>query len=239
MTRIINEHALAFRVEQQRRLRDPTSVVLRSRCERFRNPMRSRGNAPRQRPRGPRVPITRRNAPAPARARRAVPARQTLSRKRAGPDAPALNWRGRPRPRDLPALGGFPYPPDPTFPPRHSGVRAWSGTSDRARPPAPPPRAPGTCRRDSASVRALPYPIEHMFQSFSNRGRAWLDRAETLLTLVDDLLGDPPAAAPPHPHRHELRWNRTRRAGAVPAPPAHCLCPVRASPATARDGAAR
>jgi hypothetical protein len=92
---------------------------------------------------------------------------------------------------------------------------------------------------ESASVRALPYPIEHMFQSSSNRVRAWLDRAESLLSLVDDVLGDPPAAAPPHPHRRELRWNRPRRAGAVPHPAAHCLCPVRASPAAARDGATR
>lgn len=92
---------------------------------------------------------------------------------------------------------------------------------------------------ESASVRALPYPIEHMFQSSSNRVRAWLDRAESLLGLVDDVLGDPPAAAPPHPHRRELQWNRKRRGGAVPHPPAYCLSPIRASRTGSRAGAAR
>ncbi|HET6871211.1 MAG TPA: hypothetical protein VFH80_35185, partial [Solirubrobacteraceae bacterium] len=67
-----------------------------------------------------------------------------------------------------------------------------------------------------------------MFQSSKKRLRAWLD-------VVDDMLvGDPPvdahAEAPAwatHPHRRPLRSQRARRLGSVPAPPAHCLCPVR------------
>ena len=67
-----------------------------------------------------------------------------------------------------------------------------------------------------------------MFQSSKKRLRAWLD-------VVDEMLvGDPPADVevdPPlwdrHPHRRALRWQRARRAGSVPAAPAHCLCPVR------------
>lgn len=66
-----------------------------------------------------------------------------------------------------------------------------------------------------------------MFQSSMKRLRAWLD-------VVDDMLvGDPPADAhlevprwATHPHRRPLRWQRARRAGSVPAAPAHCLCPV-------------
>jgi hypothetical protein len=56
--------------------------------------------------------------------------------------------------------------------------------------------------------------------------RAWLSRAE-------DILGDPPVAAPPHPHRRPLRWDRQRRLGAVAARPAHCISPVRAAPVAA------
>jgi hypothetical protein len=59
-----------------------------------------------------------------------------------------------------------------------------------------------------------------MFQSSAKRLRAWL-------SLADDLLGDPPAAAQPHPHRRELRWQRSRRPGAVSPRPSYCLCPVR------------
>jgi hypothetical protein len=70
-----------------------------------------------------------------------------------------------------------------------------------------------------------------MFQSSKKRLRAWLD-------VVDEMLvGDPPVdayAEPPvedtHPHRRPLRWQRPRRAGSVPAAPAHCLCPVRPAP---------
>jgi hypothetical protein len=60
-----------------------------------------------------------------------------------------------------------------------------------------------------------------MFQASKTRLRTWLER-------FDDILGDPPEAAPPHPHRTPLRWERDRRAGVVPARPAHCVCPVRA-----------
>jgi hypothetical protein len=59
-----------------------------------------------------------------------------------------------------------------------------------------------------------------MFQASKSRLRAWLER-------FDDILGDPPEAAPPHPHRVPLRWERDRRAGTVPARPAHCISPVR------------
>jgi hypothetical protein len=30
-----------------------------------------------------------------------------------------------------------------------------------------------------------------------------------------------------HPHRRELRWERKRRPGSLPHPPAHCISPVR------------
>ena len=58
-----------------------------------------------------------------------------------------------------------------------------------------------------------------MFRSSLNRWRAWIERFE-------DILGDPPDVAPPHPHRRPLRWERTRRHGAVPERPAHCISPV-------------
>ncbi|HUA04606.1 MAG TPA: hypothetical protein VMB27_11925 [Solirubrobacteraceae bacterium] len=70
-----------------------------------------------------------------------------------------------------------------------------------------------------------------MFQSSKTRLRAWRE-------LVDDFLGDPPDDAQidlepwaTHPHRRPLQWERERRAGSVKAPPAHCLCPVRSTPA--------
>jgi hypothetical protein len=62
-----------------------------------------------------------------------------------------------------------------------------------------------------------------MFQASKTRLRTWLER-------FDDILGDPPEAAPPHPHRTPLRWERDRRAGTVPPRPAHCISPVRAEP---------
>jgi hypothetical protein len=65
-----------------------------------------------------------------------------------------------------------------------------------------------------------------MFQSASNRLRAWLKLVDGAL---DDVLGDPPADAQPHPHRHPLRLQHRRRPGSVPARPAHCLSPVRSS----------
>ena len=70
-----------------------------------------------------------------------------------------------------------------------------------------------------------------MFLSSKTRLRAWLE-------LVDDFLGDPPDDAQldlepraTHPHRRPLRWERKRRAGSVTPPAAHCLCPVRSTPA--------
>jgi len=66
-----------------------------------------------------------------------------------------------------------------------------------------------------------------MFQSSAKRVRAWLQFADDILGLTDDILGDGPAAAPQHPHRLPLRWDRPRRPGSVPARPAHCISPVR------------
>jgi hypothetical protein len=72
-----------------------------------------------------------------------------------------------------------------------------------------------------------------MFQSSKARLRTLLDR-------FDDILGDPTDAAPVHPHRAPLRWERERRPGAVPARPAHCISPVRADrPLVGRDRATR
>lgn len=67
------------------------------------------------------------------------------------------------------------------------------------------------------------------------------ERLNRLLDLVDDVLaGDPPEEAPHHPHRQPIRWQPSRRAGAVNARPAHCLSPVRMSTRQRmRDEAAR
>jgi hypothetical protein len=66
------------------------------------------------------------------------------------------------------------------------------------------------------------------------------ERLYRLLSLLDDVLGDPIEEAAPHPHRRTLRWERERRPGSVAARPAHCISPVRASArASARDGAER
>lgn len=74
-----------------------------------------------------------------------------------------------------------------------------------------------------------------MFQSSAHRLRAWL-------SLAEDILGDPPEDAPEHeddplshPHRRPLRLDRTRRAGAVAARPAHCISPVRTTSAADAD----
>ena len=52
---------------------------------------------------------------------------------------------------------------------------------------------------------------------------------------------DPAASVAPHPHRRELRWERDRRPGSVPRPPAPCISPVvrRAAGVRTRDGSAR
>jgi hypothetical protein len=76
-------------------------------------------------------------------------------------------------------------------------------------------------RHRPVSVRCLPYSYEHMFQSSTKRLRAWL-------SVLDDVLGDPPLETTPHPHRRQLRCRHERRGGSVPARPAHCLSPVRA-----------
>jgi hypothetical protein len=66
------------------------------------------------------------------------------------------------------------------------------------------------------------------------------ERLYRLLSLLDDVLGDPIEEAAPHPHRRALRWERERRPGSVAARPAHCISPVRASSrASAPDGAER
>jgi len=63
-----------------------------------------------------------------------------------------------------------------------------------------------------------------MFQSSAKRLRA-------LLSLADDILGDPaPELEVPHPHRRPLRFEHRRRPGSVPAPPARCISPVRPAP---------
>jgi len=59
-----------------------------------------------------------------------------------------------------------------------------------------------------------------MFQSVKMRIRAGL-------SLLDDVLGDREVVAVEHPHRRELRWERQRRGGSVPARPALCVSPVR------------
>ncbi len=68
------------------------------------------------------------------------------------------------------------------------------------------------------------------------------ERLQRLLSLLDDVLGDPPAEAPTytHPHRRPLRWQPMRRAGEIGARPAHCISPIRpSSRQQMRDSAAR
>jgi hypothetical protein len=65
-----------------------------------------------------------------------------------------------------------------------------------------------------------------MFQSSVKRLRA-------LLTLTDDLLGDPPLTEP-HPHRRPVRLQRERRGGSVTPRAMHCLSPVRPASGDAR-----
>jgi hypothetical protein len=82
------------------------------------------------------------------------------------------------------------------------------------------------------SVRDQIYSHEHMFHRASKRLRS-------LLSILDDVLGDPVQATAPHPHRHPLRWQPTRRPGSVTAPPARCLSPVRHGAAIRRETAVR
>jgi hypothetical protein len=64
-----------------------------------------------------------------------------------------------------------------------------------------------------------------MFHSSAKRLRA-------LLTLTDDLLGDPPTPAP-HPHRRTVNIERERRPGSVSPRAMRCLSPVRPAPGDA------
>ena len=90
-----------------------------------------------------------------------------------------------------------------------------------------------------------------MFRSSADRLRTWLTGAGDLLwdddamADADDAMADADVqslAAPEpemadrayhvtHPHRRNLRWQRSRRPGTVPARPAHCVSPVRHAPA--------
>jgi hypothetical protein len=66
-----------------------------------------------------------------------------------------------------------------------------------------------------------------MFQASVKRFRA-------LLTLLDDVLGDPEPLAASHPHRRPVRIQWERRPGTVAARPTHCLSPLPARPVAAR-----
>ena len=52
-------------------------------------------------------------------------------------------------------------------------------------------------------------------------------RLSRLLSLVDDVLGDPIEEAPQHPHRQPLRWAPIRRRGMIAPAPTSCRSPVR------------
>jgi hypothetical protein len=54
------------------------------------------------------------------------------------------------------------------------------------------------------------------------------ERLNRLLTLLDDVLGDPPDEAPQHPHRKSLSWHPVRRPGTIAPGSVTCLSPVRA-----------
>ena len=69
-----------------------------------------------------------------------------------------------------------------------------------------------------------------MFRSSAYRVRAWLAGAGDILgTDLEDEIAVEGDDAATHPHRRELRWERSRRSGTVPARPAHCISPVRAA----------
>ena len=53
------------------------------------------------------------------------------------------------------------------------------------------------------------------------------ERLNRLLSLLDDVLGDPPEEAPQHPHRQPLSWHPIRRPGTVAPATMSCLSPVR------------
>lgn len=52
-------------------------------------------------------------------------------------------------------------------------------------------------------------------------------RLARLLSLLDDVLGDPVDEAIQHPHRQPLSWRPIRRPGTITARSATCLSPVR------------
>jgi len=94
------------------------------------------------------------------------------------------------------------------------------------------------------SVRRFSYSLEHMFRSSRDRLRTWLTGAGDLLRAEYEPAEDALIAVPRrelessaaayhvgHPHRRDLRWQRSRRPGTVPAAPAHCISPVRHAPA--------
>jgi hypothetical protein len=79
-----------------------------------------------------------------------------------------------------------------------------------------------------------------MFQSSKQRLRTWLSWAEDVLAdPLDDAQGESDNFHT-HPHRRPLRWERSRRPGAIAARPAHCISPVpRVTGATRREPASR
>ncbi|MFL5863329.1 MAG: hypothetical protein ACJ780_21575 [Solirubrobacteraceae bacterium] len=63
--------------------------------------------------------------------------------------------------------------------------------------------------------------------------QASIKRIRALMTLVDDVLGDPEPPPHPHPHRRPVQIERQRRAGSVAPRPMHCVSPVRPQPGRA------
>lgn len=130
------------------------------------------------------------------------------------------------------------------------GARAVSRSAPRPSIHHDPPDTPIDLLRRGAdgpprrlfpgSVRPAAYSTEHMFQSSVKSLRAWF-------SLADELLGGtPPAEAhlespswATHPHRRPLSRQRKRRGGSVPAAPARCLCPVRATRVQGQSGSER
>jgi hypothetical protein len=53
------------------------------------------------------------------------------------------------------------------------------------------------------------------------------ERLNRLLSLLDDVLGDPIDEAPQHPHRQPLSWHPIRRPGSIAPHTVSCLSPVR------------
>ncbi|HWF51211.1 MAG TPA: hypothetical protein VG294_11290 [Solirubrobacteraceae bacterium] len=68
-----------------------------------------------------------------------------------------------------------------------------------------------------------------MFRSSLNRILDWAENALAPIEEDVEVGGDEiePILVAAHPHRRELRWERKRRPGSIPHPPAHCISPVR------------